>query len=177
MVLQARSFIRSAAKKAHQMIKSSNTINKVTLRVSKNYKKLSKWQELRVFLNCHNILTMESLHSELTGSALRLNQLSILKYTCWTYKWQKYYTIDFSLNELNHEKIKKNSTVTKGITYLATGIFPAIVIKSTFYILPFGRTLLPWSQLNRTLHRCSNKTIFLQLHLGIYILLEIENIR
>ena len=40
------------------------------------------------------------------------------------------------LNSANHDKIKKNSIVTTGTTYLDIDTFPAIVIKITFSLRP-----------------------------------------
>ena len=59
--------------------------------------------------------------------------------------------------------------VTTGIIYLLIDTFPAIVIESTFSLLPLGRYLLPWATQNRNPPRCGNKHFFFLLHLAISI--------
>ena len=55
----------------------------------------------------------------------------------------------------------KNGMVTRGITYLVTKTFPAIVIENTFfYYLWAGRYLLPQAILNTYPPRCSNNNFF-----------------
>ena len=63
--------------------------------------------------------------------------------------------------------------VTKGITHLPTNTLPVVVIQSAFPLLPLGRYLLPVTKLKKYQPR-NNNDFFSPLHLGMYLLSDME---
>ena len=68
----------------------------------------------------------------------------------------------------------KNCTVTRTKTYLATDTLPVVVKESVFPLLPLGRYLLPITTCNRYNPEIVLEISFIQLHLGKYLLSDME---